>query len=305
MQRRNATCQPRHLAKRLVHLAQYKKHLTRGMSLLILLTLFTHSVVHAVRAQESIGYVFDVKGEWAIRGHSQNLSRADSLPSGGIIEFRKATFGKNYIYVADRAGRIILSGECFNYNVDDCREPIRLPKDVPGNYSLLSRVFSAVMSLWRSDPKKYDAHISRAPGHLEEAVIKLTSQTVDLSLPFRNKGSDKYLLRFVPRGKAGLKPVESVHFDWDSEKRSPLIIPGIKPGLYEVQLLNVQDKKRMEPGEEVWVLLAFPGKYYEESSAQFERMLTETAQWSAKGLEEPRRSFLRAYLSYLDARKRK
>lgn len=265
---------------------------------LLTMTLFQQTA----KAQGRIGYVFEVNGEWVLNGQSRSLTQADSVLAGGTITFRRDTFGSSYIFIADLTGRIIRSMRCDR---EDCSRPIPLPKSDAGHPSGLGRVFSAVMSFWRRSPEDYYTKIPRAGGILEESVVTLKDGRVDLSSVFKNKTAGSYLLRIVSKGRPRQQGLKEVVFDWDRTGQSRLPLPTIKAGLYEIQLLSLQDRERLEPGEEVWVLILPPGKSFNVASDQFKKVVADTAQWNAHELEESRRSFLRAYLGYLNAQKKK
>lgn len=289
--------------KEFIHcLSQRKIHWAWRVRYLPYLPLLFLIMGIPVRAQQSVGYVFDVKGEWVIRGQNKTLSVGDSLPAGGVIEFRKASLGKSYIRLADNTGKPFRSVECFN--ASQCRSPITLPSFIPGNSSFLSRVVNGAMRFLRSAPDVYKSFISREGGELHEAVLQLVDGRVDLSAPFKDKANGKYLLRFVSKGSGQAAPAKEVFFEWNPKNTSPVAVPGVKPGLYEIQLLSLKDRERLEPGQEVWVLLIPPGTDFQETSSQFEMVLRETEMWNEKGFQGARRSFLRACLSYLDAQKR-
>jgi hypothetical protein len=259
-------------------------------------------LVQNANAQARIGYVFEINGEWVLNGQSRSLARSDAVPAGGVIRFRRASFGNSYILIADRTGTIIEKKYCDR---EDCSRPIVLRKTDRGYPSALGRIFSAVMSFWRSSPEVYDAKIPRAGGILEESIVMLKDGKVDLSSVFKNKNTGRYLLRFVSKGRPRLSGLKQVVFDWDRSKQSLLPVPTLKSGLYEIELLSVQDRERLEPREEVWVLVMPPGKNYEATIAEFTKVRADSAQWNVHELAESRRSFLRAYLGYLNAGKKK
>jgi hypothetical protein len=253
---------------------------------------------------QSIGYVFDVNGEWVLEGRGGRLVQADSLPAGGVVRLRQAaSFGETYIVIADLNGKPIINQRCREAAA--CGGPIPLPSAVAGKPSALSQIFAAVMSFWRKGKVEADPHIIRGNGSLEEAVVMLSGGKVDLSVPFKNKDAGTYLLEFIPKSNGRLRGLKEVVFDWEPGRRVTAAVPGFRPGLYEIRLRSKQDRGRLEPGEAAWVLVVPPGKDYEMTSAQFGRVAADTEQWEAEKLEESRRSFLRVYLGYLYAQKRK
>jgi hypothetical protein len=273
-----------------------------GWRLLCLLP-FILLLAQSAKAQ-TIGYVFDVNGEWVLEGRAGSLAQADSLPAGGVVRLRRAaSFGETYIVIADLNGKPIINQRCREAAA--CGGPIPLPSTVAEKPSALSQIFAAVMSFWRKGKVEVDPHIIRGNGSLEEAVVTLSGGKINLSVPFKNKEASTYLLEFIPKSNRRLRGLKEVVFDWEPGRRVTAAVPGLRPGLYEIRLRSKQDRGRLEPGEAAWVLVVPPGKYYEMTSAQFRRVVADTEQWEAEKLEESRRSFLRVYLGYLYAQKRK
>jgi hypothetical protein len=269
----------------------------RSTSQTLTLVCLSLLMTQSAKAQEPVGYVVDMQGEWRLDGRSSNLAKLNVIPGGKTVRFLKPAIGKNYIFIADQNGKISWQRECFDSNLDECNKPILLP--VAQRTSLVSRLVRAVMNFWSKDPETYEALNSRGSESLHESVVKLTDKGVDLSLAFRDKGRDLYQLRFAYRGRGSVKEVATVVFDWNPAVPSLLLVPGMKPGLYKIELLDMQNQQLLGAGEDVWVLVRTPGKGYDQALADFQKVESHISHWTAEGLDESKRSFLRAYLDYL------
>lgn len=254
-------------------------------------------------AQDKIGYVFELKGKWLLEGSPNRLlSTADSLPPGGVISFLAPDgVGPSRIVIHNRVGKLIESRECETKK--DCN-PISLPRSTQPESSLLGRVFSTVMDILHRDPQKYKAAITRGSRPLE-AVLKLSGETIDLSVPFREERGQEYLLQFISEGREQVKPLFPIVFN--SGKSLRLVVPGIKAGLYKIQLLDIRSRLPLGPSDEVWVLAVESEDYYAVASAGLKEIMSEARQWQSPvtGRRIPASGkavigFLRAYLSYLD-----
>jgi hypothetical protein len=250
-------------------------------------------------AQQTFGYVLDVRGEWRHNGN-ERLSKGSKLSVGGVITPADPSDGGSYIVIVDRGGNIFERRACSNEG--ECARPIRLPASAGTNPSTLTRIVGAVIGIIAPDPGKYAAFISRG-ANLEEAVLKLDAQKLDLAQVFRNMPGDRYFVRFEKMGKgqkAEAKPLE-VEYDWDSRKPAPLGAAGLAPGLYKVSVREVSllAPEEGEPsGNEAWVLVASP-KGYAKAAPSFDAALKMTKQWGDKVRQSSVRQFLRATLEFI------
>lgn len=252
-------------------------------------------------AQQTFGYVLDVRGEWLLNGGAK-LSKGSSLGVGGVITAADPSDGGSYIVIADRAGNIFERRACNNGG--ECARPIRLPNTAGAGQSYVSRMVGAAMRLWTSQPGKYVAFISRSGGaDLQEAVVRLDARQLDVSPVFRNMPGDRYFVRFEGIGKgpaAGAKPLE-VEFEWNSERPAPLGAKDLGPGLYRVTVREVSllAPEEGEPsGNEAWVLVT-TARDYRKAAPSFEAALNVTRQWGDKVRQTSVRQFLRATLEFI------
>jgi hypothetical protein len=252
-------------------------------------------------AQQTFGYVLDVRGEWRLNGGGR-LSKGSSLPVGGTVTAADPGDGGGYIVVADRGGNIFDRRSCGN--AGECARPIRLPATAGSGQSYFTRVMGAAMRLMAGQPGRYVAFISRGGGgDLQEAVLRLDAQKLDVSPVFRNMPGDRYFVRFESLGRgarAGARPLE-MEFEWDAERPAPLGAKDLGPGLYRV---TVRDVSLLAPeggepsGNEAWVLVT-TARGYRKAAPSFEAALNVTRQWGDQVRQTSVRQFLRATLEFI------
>ena len=250
-------------------------------------------------AQDKIGYVFDVSGEWILDG-GRTLKKTDSVPPGSVIRLSpQAGVGSHYIYIHSRLGKPLESRRCTS--PQNCAS-ITLPKTLREHSSLIGRLFSAILEVWSLDREKHEAAISRSGGgQLREAVLKLTPSGLNLKPVFREKPRGSYLLRFHSKAGDETRSLEPIKFDWDPKKPVELRLNGISAGLYEIELLDPVNKEPLGPGEDAWVLILTASSSSEKIISDFNNLVSEAETWD-KQTSIATRSFLRASLSYFAAR---
>lgn len=247
-------------------------------------------------AQNHVGYVKDLRGNWIL--NSQALKRGQALPAAGRITFQPSTVSHSFINIADQNGRTIIFRNCDNQG--ECNRPIVLPNADASEPSLARKIYIAVMDNWFRNVGKYVSVISRSGG-LQDAVVKREDDKVDLGPALSNMPNRKYLVRFVPLSRKAIPadaPLNMVPFDWDSKKPTKLSLKELTPGTYEMQLLDAQDKEPLEPGTEAWILVTNAADYQSKHCAYLQAVAI-TSQWEKDTRPATIRDFLRAYLDYL------
>jgi hypothetical protein len=257
----------------------------------------------AAMAQDRIGYVADVKGQWSLNGSAEPLSLSDAVPAGGVLRLVAADgVGNSYIVINSRVGEPLDSRTCE----DQTRcSPITLPSSLQPSSSALSRIYGAVMEFLHQDAKRYRSAISRS-ARLDDAVIRLSGDQIDMTEALKNSSARTLLLQFVPRDTTEGKPLAPVTFHWDPANSTPLRVPGITPGVYQVDMLDPDSKFSLGPSERMWLLLLEPGDFYDKASREFKTIESETERWKtaapaggARPSERAIITFLRAYLGFL------
>jgi len=255
-------------------------------------------------AQEKIGYVLDVNGDWYLTNNAEmSLKKGSALPAGISIKARWPKDVTHFIVIADRNGRIIEKRYCRDQGA--CDRPIQLPQ-VENQRSLTARLLDAVMGLWGSEAPKYKTFGSRSGARgLRESVAVLREGRIDLKDAFAGFREGEYRIRFVvPADQSNRVVLGPVAVTLAGGGSAPVTADSLTPGLYEVQTLDPETQQPLEIGTEAWVLVTTPGDF-PALSAQFNDALTITKSWGDQVKVTTVCSFLRAYLDYLASQSKK
>jgi hypothetical protein len=137
----------------------------------------------SVAAQNSVGYVLEIEGNWILNG-AKKISLGEKLPAAGMIRRQSASDSGARIVVADMSGKIIVTRNCA---VDSCARPFTLPR-LPAA-SGISGFFSSWMEWFFGSPAKYSAHRSRG-GELSDGVLLLQNDgKIDFSSVLTKHGT--------------------------------------------------------------------------------------------------------------------
>jgi hypothetical protein len=261
----------------------------------------------SVQAERHIGYIIDIEGRWQLGVNpAQELSRGSQVPAGGVIRIESPT-PYDYIVISNFSGDIIARRQCSNPG--DCNRPLRLPRPVESHNSIFGAIIGSVMSLFGGEPDRYSVHGQRGD-ELSEGVVLIKDGQVALDPVFAGRGSERFYLRLravAPRGRPLTEPwIGPITFNWEPGKSSTASFEGIKPGLYELALLERSGNEYIPTGSTAWILASRP-KQYRRLSLSFQKAVSLTQKWGKAITPEAARSFLRADLDYLarTARKRK
>jgi hypothetical protein len=252
----------------------------------------------ASRAQaQQVGYVVDFEGRWLVNGGQPIARTGQSLQGGGTIS-RQSASADDRISIADLNGKIVIHKNCATRG--ECDSPIQLASP-PRQRGLVATAFGAVMSLVWGEPDRYSVHRSR-DGELHDGVLQMKGDEIDLAAVFKTSESGKYYLRFV-RVASGDKPPGSkslgpIIFNFDPKHPSPVSVPGLQSGVYEVVLLEHQNEAYSPTDVTAWLLVR-NAKEYQKSLASYEQAVALTRTWAADVTPEATRGFLRAQLDQL------
>ncbi len=242
-----------------------------------------------------VGYVKDIEGRWVLNG--QPLKKGQALPARGRITFEPSNALRSLITIGDNNARTIFHRNCDNPG--ECNIPIDLPDASADEPSLVSEIVGAVMHIWFRSDRKGPVHLISRSGMLKEAVVRLEGTNVDLSPAFAGMPRGQYFLRFVPKSHAReVAGLQAVPFDWDPKGGGKVSVKGLTPGTYELQLLSPQDRGKLEPGTEAWIMVANPADY-ERVRCSYLQAVAITSQWGKDTRLATVRDFHRAYLEYL------
>jgi hypothetical protein len=268
------------------------------------------SLSRYAQAQQQVAYVFAIEGNWSLNGSRTALIRGKDLPGGGTITPLSAST-YDFITIADLNGKIITSRHCSVRG--DCDRPIKLPPP-PGRPGLVSSAFGAVMSLIWGEPDRYSVHRTRS-GEIADAVVKLNGDQINLSPIFNKSDKGTYYLRLAPLsavdqrldrkarsapGPSRMKAIQAslVTLEWDPNHPMPVSVPKLKPGLYELTMLELQNGRFSPTDLTSWILISSPNTY-EKSVASYQKAVDMTTEWGNAVTPEEARSFLRAQLDQL------
>lgn len=240
-------------------------------------TLLLLCAFQNVFAQEPAASVLEIRGRWLVNGGGR-LSGGSVLGSGARVSIR-APERTDYIVITNLKGEIIARRYCSNAGA--CNGSIVIPSPPPCGF--FCRVYETGVRLWYGEPQKFKNTASQGTEKgLLEAVVLLDKGKIDLKGVFKDLPDKGYRIRFVKPPCEDLSDCQTLfgplNFEWSSQNPLPLAVRGLKPGLYEIQLLNPEDDEP-EPGKEAWVLISIPGTFRKRSST-FEEIVSVTQKWS-------------------------
>lgn len=250
--------------------------------------------VHCVSAQQ-VGFVQELEGRWLLN-NSQQLATGQSLPSGGVIT-NPSPAESDRIAIANTRGEIIARRGCKVPG--ECNKRITLPRahQAPG---VLSTAYNAVMGLIWGEPDRYTVTGVRSD-ELPDGVVEIKSQQLDLRPIFKGKENGRYYLRIVSIARAGSnaeQPITQIEFDWNRAVPQRASAASVRPGLYELKLLQRIGGNYMTTETNAWILVSDPARYA-KANASFLKLLSLTRRWGEDVTPEAKRRFLRASLDKL------
>ena len=269
----------------------------RGVGALFALLLLSQPAL----AQQA-GYVFDIAGRWTLGDDAgRSLSRGDRLPAGGVIRAQSPA-ADDFIVIVDNDGEIIARRRCAR--PEECRQPVTLPAARRPRPSAVHVLVESVMTLLWGEPDTYVPLRSRGIGVdlLQEGVALLKGGVVDLRMIFSKLPEGVYHFRMrevAGRGKAA--PGEwagPFELKWGPGAPAAHTAPGLRPGLFEVELLSGTEGMYLPTGTSAWVLVGEQAAF--DRAAAAHREAAELAgRWGDDVSSEMRRGFLRAHLAHL------
>jgi len=138
--------------------------------------------------------------------------------------------------------------------------------------------------------------------------VELKDGQLDLSPVFAKKGKGRYYARLrviPPEGKpASGQWVGPVTVDWGQAKPATVAVSSLQLGLYELAFLERDGEDYLPAGASAWILVSNPDEYSKAASS-FQEAVGLTRKWGADVTLEGVRSFLRARLDSLAAKRNK
>jgi hypothetical protein len=265
--------------------------------------------VAAEKERESVGYVFDSTGDWMQDGIKLPHKSGDPVYAGAVI-----TLDAAYKEAQTRGAAItiiLFNGKREERSLEqpaNFAKPIELPKSLGEQSSHIGRLLRAMGGLFSGHSEKYLITTVRGADllQLHEAVVKLDDGEIDLAPVFKTAPAGKYLVRLrlvqieAPSERNALP--ESLAFDWKPEREQRLAVPGLRPGLWRVSLLQPEDERPL--GVDAWALICTPNKY-EKVAGSFNQVVALTNKWGEKVSNGEVRSLLRTALDALAQQREK
>jgi hypothetical protein len=258
-------------------------------------------------AQQPVGYVLEVEGAWTVSG--QPIKAGQALAGGSLVTNPQAN-DFDRIVITNPDGALLLLAECRNKQCSPCVKSgdckgmlVPLPSTpAPSSRtseSTTSMVFRVVSDMIWSKPEKYV--FARVRGEsLNDAVLHLNSGRIDLAPALSDIERGMYGVRFrtlpVEKRPSAEWVSETVSLNWDPAKPADVLVPGLRPGLYQIVLTRPGS-----PGDagamSAWVLVADAD--FSKLGADFKSATSTASSWSDSVAPETTKAYLRASLEYL------
>lgn len=245
-------------------------------------------------AAVNIGVVLDVSGEWVLFENGKDvgrIQRGQGVTDGSTVRPRS---DEGWVVILLKGDKVI---KCEVDDLKDCKQPLHVPQGA----SFLGQFWSAVSRLLLNNEIIWDRIFTRSPGEdgPQEAVVNFDGGQVDVGPAFRKMPLGRYHLRFIPVRPDGPRTkINPVSLSWEQSAHATLSVPGLRPGLYRLLLLD--QRKDDEPsGLEAWVLVS-DAEQFQKTSARFRQAQTWSQRWSKGAARDAGHTFLRVYLDYLN-----
>jgi hypothetical protein len=249
------------------------------------------------------GWVLDIAGTWVLEGQSSPLSRAQTLPVGGVL-VNPSPHDDDYITVANMRGEVFKIIRCKD-NVcrqcvkgGGCYDPIQPLPQGPDEGGPFFTVLQGMIQLFFGQPDRYSIHRARSAAFdlATESVLKLEGKKLDLGQFMRERMSGTFSFEFDPLDSkmkldANSQPT-TVTIEWNPDNPKSAIVLGVRPGLY-----RVIDGTNKRPGS-AWVLVCEAANY-DSTAATYESFLKSTESWGGEIDHDAKISYQRAFLDYL------
>lgn len=249
---------------------------------LLTLTLGLLAPSYAHAADDSAGFVLDIRGVWLEQAPAaKKLSGGDKVSPGATVYPQKP--GPNTFIVI-----CLYTGEAKTYT-----DKTTLPKRVEP--SLASRIWAAVHGHYRGGVVHA---ISR--GDVADSVVPITGQGIDVISLVERLPAGSYSLKFTPHAAAGAPQDETAPttatIAWDPASEHAWAADKIAAGLYNVELL---DNRSREPTGTAAALLVCSADSYESKSKAYAEAVALTKLWDEQARRSGAAPFLQSYLAAL------
>lgn len=234
-----------------------------------------------------VGFVLEMRGKWLLEGAKPvSILIGQAVPSSGKIRPADLS-GLPKITVVLLDGKTI-ARDCSVK--EQCSGPIDLPAALQPESSVWSRLVTAVSSVFKHDPARYQPMIARSTQGLSDCVLELRNGSADLAPAFDKMKASTYEVVF--RSLETASESNRVTYSWNPAAPAAASLPGIKPGLYRMSLAAASGSS------EAWCLLAQP-QNFSRLDSDFRQATAITESWNAPAGSPAVKSFLRACLQHL------
>jgi hypothetical protein len=245
-------------------------------------------------AQQQIGYVSRVAGEWTLRspgGGAVRVQRGMGVPAGAVLVPPRDYAREDYVAIV-LANRDRVDRRCAR--AGECARPYALPARLRVR-GPVERMIQGV-SRWISDePRRYVSLFSRGAGGWREAVVPLREGAVALEAVLRDAPAGRYSILFRRLDDPGAPPAGPVEVAWDAASSATVAVPRLAPGLYVAEGADTADPARAGTA---CVLVRGPDRY-EADRARFEQAVGVAREWDPRVAPDGTREFLCAWLDLM------
>lgn len=268
----------------------------RCSELIVLSGLLTATI----QAETRTAYVLDVRGQWNVENSFSTLQKGQIVEQGS--RFRHVGSSEQDFIVL--AGPWIMPKRFSCARPEHCDGMLAVPANEGPNRG--AEIYSAVMQLWHSQ-KSWDEGFSRG-SELNDAVVQLKDGKLFVARSFIDLPKDPYRLRVrriegTSEGPRFTDITDSPLYDWDPEHPAPLVIEGIRPGLYEIGIMRPNPGGQYEfSGVSGWALVCESN--FAACKSWFQKASDLTNSWGDTVRPGVHRNFLRAYLQTLSEQAR-
>ena len=257
-------------------------------------------------AQQKVGFVLDIRGQWT-DGQSQGFLKLGQLIPGESLLANRTPVDGDRVVIANMHGEVIKTIRCKEAVCRECTasgacyDPIHpLPK-ASASANSASVLLNAVIDLFVEKPERYSLHRVRGTDAdtTSGSVLRVDSGAVEFRTLLTGKENGHYEVELfpIPRetgGKEHLPPIRG-ELNWNPGEKTTLSLHGIASGLYEARLYHGSAMSS------TWVLLS-AGAEFQGSLDAYEEFVRQTESWGDNLTTATKQAYQRAFLEYLNLR---
>ena len=274
-----------------------RSSLSRSFALVMIFAMWGIGIP-AIAEDDQIGFVFDVSGDWTLKGRAGPLQLGQSVPAGGVVVAVKPNDPNAHISIVYLDGKLE-SRSCDAFEA--CRAPIKLKGNVEQRSAFVTRLIDVMINAFERNPQLYaPTNVRNRPIPIRDAVVEFVEGALDLRSAFSGAPPGEYSFFLHPLRADGKSDADD---EWPAGTyrsdgpRATRIAPPVVPGLYEVwSRFQSGDLDHVQPSDH-WILVADP-RCFAEASKQFEEGVELTKKWPKESEDEITR-FRHIHLGHL------